>query len=260
MANYWIVRENDIEKKFNEKGFSMTEVLGGTYDGGIRHYKCYLKAGYTVSPELYAEETVVVMFGKGTGYITSDHDLFQITEPSFYAPKFDQEPYTVHAVEDMEFVISVVVMNQWDKKMYNEGHIRLPFFMKYSDGQIYDQDCKGPNTTSWMILGPEQLGRIMVGVVKAVGEGTVEKGHPAVHQWNYCLGNADFNLTVDNEAPVRHMAGELSFIPAGADHSLVADSGKEVFYVWFEHFTRERDFKVCLAAGEKLEDKLNYEK
>lgn len=256
MAGYYMVRDEEIEKKFDENGFFMTEVLKGTYDGGIRHYKCFLKAGCRVSPELFAEETVVVMFGKGKGYITSDCNLFQITEPAFYAPEFDKEPYTIHAVEDMEFMFSVVEMNPWDKEKYEECHVRLPFFMEYSDGQVYDQDCKGEHTTSWMILGAEQLGRIMIGVVRAVGEGTVEKGHPSVHQWNYCLGEADFTLKAGDEEPVNHRAGEFSFIPAGYDHALTAEPGKEVFYVWFEHFVRERDFRVCLAQGEELKDKI----
>ena len=258
MAKYFMVRDEEIEKEFDQNGFFMTEVLKGVYEGGVRHYKCWLKAGCKVSPQLYAEETVVVMFGKGRGYITSDCNLFQITKPAFYAPRFDQEAYTIHAVENMEFMFSVVEMNQWDRELYRACRIRLPFFMEYTDGQIYDQDCKGLNTTSWLILGAEQLGRIMIGVVRAVGEGTVEKGHPSVHQWNYCLGNADFTLTVADEEPVRHKGGEFSFIPAGHDHSLVAEPGKEVFYVWFEHFARERDFRVCLAEGERLEDKLKH--
>ena len=68
--------------------------------------------------------------------------------------------------------------------------------------------------------------------MKAVGEGTVEKGHPAVDQWNYGLDNADFTLTVENES-VAHHAGDWSFVPAGLDHSLTAEPGKEVAYIWF---------------------------
>ena len=90
----------------------------------------------------------------------------------------------------------------------------------------------------------------ILGVVRAVGEGTDEKGHPAVHQWNYCLGNADFDITVDGET-THTKAGDFSFIPAGPDHSLIAQPGKEVFYVWYEQFTRgSRDYIVKLAKGE----------
>lgn len=259
MGKYYIARENEIQKVFDENGFAISEVLAGTYDGGIRHYKCYLKKGCVVSPQLHEKETVVVMFGKGTGYITSEKNLFEIKEAAFYAPDFDKEPYAIHAVEDMEFVISVVEMNQWDWEVFHAGHIRLPFFMNYSDGQIYDQDCKDAGTTSWSILGAEHLGRIMVGVVHSKGGGTREKGHARVHQWNYCLEHADFQMTVDDEKPVRHVEGEFSFIPAGYDHSLVAEPGKDVFYVWFEHYTRERDFCVCLADGESLDEKLRHE-
>ena len=78
----------------------------------------------------------------------------------------------------MEFIMSVVDMNPWDKERFEHSHLHLPFFMKYTDGQVYDQDCKGPNTTSWQIIGPGQMGRILMGVVRAVGEGTDEKGHP----------------------------------------------------------------------------------
>jgi hypothetical protein len=36
------------------------------------------------------------------------------------------------------------------------------------------------------------------------------------------------------------------------DHDLVADPGKEVFYVWYEHFAREKDFDIKLLPGQKL--------
>ena len=80
---------------------------------------------------------------------------------------------------------------------------------------------------------------------RQVGEGTVEKGHPKVHQWNYCLGDSDFHMSVgykaeNNMETVQHRAGDWSFIPAGADHDLVSDPGKEVYYIWFEHYTDEQ--------------------
>lgn len=90
----------------------------------------------------------------------------------------------------------------------------------------------------------------MCGVVRATGEGTTEKGHPRVEQWNYCLGDADFELKVDNEPAVPHKGGDWSYVPAGWDHALVAQPGKEVFYVWYEHYTREKDFCVTLADGD----------
>lgn len=259
MPSYYIARETDNGTEYNEEGYAVKELLPGTYQGGIRNYKYYLKAGCEICPELQAEDMVLIMFGKGKGYILSDSEVYDVTEPAFFVPDFAKEAYTVHALEDMEFVLSTIKMNRWDKEKFNECHNRLPFFRLYTDGDVYDQSCKGPNTTSWLILGTEQLGRIMVGVVRAVGEGTVEAGHPQVEQWNYCLGDSDFWLKAGDDEPVRHVAGEFSYIPAGYDHSLVADPGKEVFYVWYEHYTRERDFCVCLADGDDLKQVLRHE-
>jgi len=255
MAKYYLVKSEDIIKNYDSNGFAMNELLPGTYKGGIKNYKCFLKAGSEVSPKLCHDKTVLIIFAKGKGYITTQKELYNITEVAFFAPDFDRVPYTIYAIEDMEFVISIIEMNEWDKKLFSSYHIRLPFFTLMNDAIKYDQDCKGPNTTSWSILRPKQLGRILVGVVRAVGEGTIEKGHPKVEQWNYCLGNSDFKLIVDDEKPVAHKAGDWSYIPAGYDHSLVADKGKEVFYVWYEHFVREKDFCITLAPGDTFDGK-----
>ena len=51
------------------------------------------------------------MFGKGRGYVTDTKEAHNITELSFYLPNFDQDPFTIHAIEDMEFIMSVVEMN-----------------------------------------------------------------------------------------------------------------------------------------------------
>lgn len=240
---FYYVKAQDIQREYDTGGFAYSELLPGTYDGGIKNYQCFLKSGCQVSPPVYGDKTVLFFFGKGRGYITDTRDAYKIQELCFYAPFFDKVPYAIHAAEDMEFVMSVVDMSPSDFEVFNHLHARLPFFRTLGKCVKYDQSCKGPNTTSWFVLTGQQLGRIMVGVVQAVGEGTVEKGHPAVHQWNYCVGDSDFNLTVEGET-VKHKSGDWSFIPAGYDHSLVADPGKEVFYIWFEHFAREKDFII----------------
>ncbi len=251
MEKYYIARPEDLDLTFDENGFACAELLPGTYDGGIRNYMCRLKPGCSVSPEMYADKTVLFMFGFGKGYICDSETSYNINEVSFYFPNFDQCPYRIHAVEEMEFVMSVVDLNEWDKELMAENHLYLPLFRPLSTCLRYVQDCKGQNTEARMVLSGTQLGRIILGTTRAIGEGTKEKGHPIVHQWNYCLGNSDFNMTVDHGEPVPHKAHEWSFIPAGPDHDLVADPGKEVFYIWYEHFVRERDFSVNPMPGQK---------
>ena len=78
MEKYYLVKAEDIPQAYNDSGFAMSELLAGTYEGGIRNYKCFLKAGCHVSPELRKEETVLLMFGKGTGYIYSKNEMHNI--------------------------------------------------------------------------------------------------------------------------------------------------------------------------------------
>lgn len=247
--NYYVVKADEIERKYDENGFAMKELLPGVYDGGIRSFKCFLKAGSEVSPELYADKTVLIIFGAGTGELKDCDGVHDITELAFYVPFMDKVKYQIRAKQDMEFILNIVEMNEWDRNAYNAWHIRLPYFRLHSECVQYIQDCKGPNTEARMILCVKWVGRIILGTTRANGEGTIEKGHPAVHQWNYCVGNSDFSMSVGykdkNEMEtINHKAGDWSFIPAGVDHDLVSEPGKEVFYVWFEHFTDEEKFKL----------------
>ena len=242
MTKYYLVRNDEISQDYNEAGFGMTELLAGTYDGGIKNYKCFLKAGSKVSPEAFSDKIVIIFFGKGKGYICDDEEAHNITELAFYAPNFDKISYEIRAIDDMEFVMTIVEMNKWDWELFHANHVRLPFFRLHSDCVRYIQDCKGPNTESRIVFSGKQLGRILLGTTRAMGEGTFEPGHPAVHQWTYCVGNSDFNMRVDHGEIEKVHAGDFSFIPAGPDHDLYADHGKEVYYVWYEHFTRPRDF------------------
>ena len=259
MNKFYIARAEEIKADYNEHGFALTELLEGSHDGSIHNYKGFLKAGAEIVPELYKDKVVIYMFGKGKGYVADQNGVNSIEEEiSFYFPAFDKNPYRIHAFEDMEFIKSIVTMDDYDWEDYSKSHVRLPYFRPLSKCPRYDQDCKGPHTTSWHVLNPKQLGHVILGVVRAVGEGTDEKGHPTVAQWNYSIDNAEFELSVDHQEPVIQRGGDFSFVPAGPDHSLIARPGKEVFYVWYEHYTRERDFMVTLAKGDKLEDKLKH--
>ena len=118
MQKVYAAKEKDIAVKYDANGFYMEELLPGTYRGGVCNYKCYLRAGSEISPRIYGEDMVVLMFGKGRGYIKTKDCLNKITEIAFYVPDFQRQPYVIHAFENMEFVYSVIKMNQWDKELY----------------------------------------------------------------------------------------------------------------------------------------------
>ena len=230
-----IARANEIQYRV-ENGYGETEVLPGVYPL-VRGFKCVLKAGHDVKPEVYADKTAIYCFTRGTGYITDGLKAYNIDELSFYIPDFSRE-FCIHAVSDMEIMKIVVDLLESDKAAYEDTHMVLPAFKRFSETEPYDQSCKGPKTRSWSVIHSGNLARVLMGIVCAEGEGTIEKGHPSVAQYNYALGGADFELTVDGET-INTKEGDWSYVPAGLDHSLVSEKGKKVFYIWFEHMVAE---------------------
>ena len=90
----------------------------------------------------------------------------------------------------------------------------------------------------------DRLGRLTAGICEASDcAGTIEKGHPEVHQWNYCLNDANYHMTVGSGAEAvtyQRKAGDFDFIPAGPDHTLYAGVGEKVHYVWVEFNVNKR--------------------
>ena len=240
---YPYVCKADVEKKYDGSGFSKIEMpLDADFEEirrcDIKFYRCNLKAGCSVSPQLEEDKIVMLIFNGKRSYVHCGDEVFHVTEPSFFIPDFDKQSYRVGAVEDAEFIMGVFGMNEWDKEHYVRWHKHLPFFVPYTEAVQYDQDCKQPGTRSWTILQGMQLGHVTAGVVYGIGAGTDEKGHPEVHQWNYCLGDSDFDLDVEGESE-KQGPGDFSFIYGGRDHKLLAAPEKEVFYVWIEWYTSD---------------------
>ena len=112
--NFYVEKASDIAARaqYDDNGFAKVELLPGVYHGGIQSFKCFLKAGHKVSPELFADKSVVIFFGKGEGELTDCDGVHKITEVAFYVPFMDKEKYEIHAIEYMEFVYNVIEMNQ----------------------------------------------------------------------------------------------------------------------------------------------------
>ena len=180
-------------------------------------------------------------FIKGTGYIACRDKAFNIEELCFFIPDFANQEYYIKAAsdEDLEFVRFDIGMLPSDWIALEDTHYLTPWFMTFSNCQPYDQTCKGPHTKSYMVLNGRIMARILCGVCIAEGEGTKEKGHPTVDQWNVTLPGADFTFYVEEEE-VQHGPLEVSYVKAGLDHGLIAEPGKKVAYIWFEHFVEER--------------------
>ncbi len=225
-------------------GFSCKEVLVGTHPL-VKPFRCTLKAGCHTTPELRSDIMQFYCFIDGKGYITGKDKAFNINELSFYIPDFANQSYSIYASSetDLEFVRFDIDMLPSDWIAFEDTHYLTPWFKTISACEPYTQTCKGPNTKSYMVLNGRIMARILCGVCVSIGEGTKEKGHPSVDQWNITLPGADFTLYVEDEE-VHHGPLEISYVKAGLDHGLIADEGKKVAYIWFEHFVEERQIDV----------------
>lgn len=233
-------------RAYDANGVDKIELLPGTNDE-VKAYKYYLKAGAVVTPELYKDYSVFYIFdGAGMGMLKDEEAIRRLDTVCFYAPNYDKAPYTIQAVTDMTFVQVLAHMDSHDWEMTASCQLHLPFFRTEAQCDRYDQDCKTPGTISRTVLFGEfdRLGRLTCGICEGGNcGGTVEKGHPEVHQWNYVLPGADYQMTVGEGSDAEHFnrkAGDWDFIPAGPDHTLYAGSGKVVHYVWVEFNTNKR--------------------
>lgn len=226
------IKKEEIQLNF-ENGFAMTEMLPGTYPG-VTCYRCALKAGSSVTPPVFSRAHNMLFLTDGQGYITTPKHAYEVDEPCAFFANFDEQ-FTVTAVTDMEWTTMKVEITDKEWPEFYRSHLALPYFRKFSTCNEYKQYCK-TDMRSWHIVVGHQMYPIICGYCKSKQGATIEKGHPSVAQWNILYGNSDIMLIVGDEA-VNQKAGDFSYVPAGPDHSLVTQPGKEISYIWFEHFT-----------------------
>lgn len=241
------IKKSEIQLEL-QNGYGQRELLAGTYEGGVRAFRCKLKAGCCVKIEIVPGTLQIFCLTDGKGAIITPEKSFSIDEVSFYVAEPDSE-ITFHAATDMEYTMFNVEQKAGDIERYNEFHMKLPFFRGLSQCTEYCQECKSENTRSFSVIPTKRLCRILMGVVEVNAvkssepEGCIEKGHPAVAQWNIPFGESDMLVTIDGES-VDHEGGDFSYVPAGLDHSLQCKPGKTCRYIWFEHYIQERNYLV----------------
>lgn len=235
-------------RNYDANGVERVELLPGHHDE-VKTYKISMKAGSTYTPELYSDWSVLYVFGHvkgGEGYLKDDHKVYALNTICFYAPNYEKEAYTIFADTDMEFIQVLAHMDSHDRDPSIDAVMTLPFFRTEAQCDRYDQDCKTPGTISRTVIFGEfdRLGRLTCGICEARdGNGTIEKGHPEVHQWNYAVEGADYWMKVGSGEEIDlfyRKEGDWDLIPAGPDHQLYADPGKHMHYVWVEFSTYKR--------------------
>lgn len=235
-------------REYDHRGVEVKELFPGLHDE-VRVYKISMKAGSSFSPELYADWSVLNVFGhihNSDAFLKDPYAIHRLNTVCFYAPDYANAPYTIYAVTDFEFLQFVAHMDSHDLDESIDSILALPFFRTEAQCDRYDQDCKTAGTISRTVLFGEfdRLGRLTCGICEAWDcNGTIEKGHPEVHQWNYAVDGANYWMKVGSESEAdicTRAAGDVDFIPAGPDHTLYADHNCHLHYVWVEFNTHKR--------------------
>ena len=214
---------------------------------GVSFYRCRVKAGEAVAPKMDQEKLIVLLFNGNPAYIRTSDDIYNISEPSVFIPDFDHIEYTIQAIEDIEFVLCVFTMNEWDKEFFKGWNLHLPFFSKYSDGVRFNYMGRSKNLGSWSLVQPFQLGHLSLSVICGKGGQVKSDGNPLQNQWIYAVGSSKYQLSVAGGSKVAQTDGDFSFIPVTQPYEINADADQPICYFDIEYFAADDLQKNYLA-------------
>ena len=81
--NYYVVKADQVEKHFDDNGFQGLSFFRGFMTAESEATSDFLKAGCKISPELYKDKGVVILFGQGKGVLKDKEGEHAITELAF---------------------------------------------------------------------------------------------------------------------------------------------------------------------------------
>ena len=81
MMDNFVCRAEKARREYNGFGYAQEELLPGADAVNAKFYRCSLRAGCSVTPELDREKITILIFNGKTGYITKQNlpFLFRIS-------------------------------------------------------------------------------------------------------------------------------------------------------------------------------------
>lgn len=233
MSKIQAVKREELEMKQVEPGLEKGWMLPDMLEG-VETIKCRQAAGSKVTPQLYSSKIQIFFFTRGTGYIGTKKEAYNVTEVAVYIPMQDTEEFFIQAGTDMEYLHFIVEMNEFDHTEFNKVRVVLPYFCLLSNCVQYYEGFKGPSVKSYTIVEHDNLARISMGVVTGEGPDDVgEHVHDTLQQWYYGLDGGKFSFSAGGDS-VQMEEGDFSCIPPQTPHSVHSSAGEKINYVWFE--------------------------
>jgi quercetin dioxygenase-like cupin family protein len=229
-----VAKRAEMNMEFSN-GFACYEMLPGCHPDVIS-YKCVLKAGSRVDPEMFSEteKSQVFFFTKGVGYVGTEDGAFNFDEEAVFVPLFNKKKFYFYAVTDVEYVELQITLTSKDIEEMKEYRMTLPRFRLLSNCDRYEEGFKDPRIVSHNVIIQSRLARVSVGTVEGTGPDKVgTHSHPNQIQWFYALGGGKFTLHADDDSMAME-DGDWAFIPVKAEHSVETAAGDTLRYMWFE--------------------------
>jgi mannose-6-phosphate isomerase-like protein (cupin superfamily) len=229
-----VAKRAEMNMEFSN-GFACYEMLPGCHPDVIS-YKCVLKAGSRVDPEMFSEteKSQVFFFTKGVGYVGTEDGAFNFDEEAVFVPLFNKKKFYFYAVTDVEYVELQTTLTSKDIEEMREYRMSLPSFRLLTNCDRYVDGCRDPRSVSHNVIIQSRLARVSVGTVEGPGPDKVgTHSHPKQIQWFYALGGGKFTLHADDDSMAME-DGDWAFIPVKAEHSVETAAGDTLRYMWFE--------------------------
>ena len=220
---------------------SEKEILENSCDR-LKITRCILKAGTSWNPEKYAYGKGIQIFVmlNATGYIYTDTQTFNVTEPSIFVPNFDRENFCICAGgKDQEIIRIAGNFSERDSIEIGKSHLMFPRFRLLSAGWEHttrETIKEGANVRAFVLIENRKLGSYNMGHYMTGSEGVssdfCDNCLPTYDQWCIGVNNADFTVTVNGETE-KVGSGDMAFIPRGSHYSYSSTPEGKLDMIWF---------------------------
>ena len=199
----------------------------------------------------------IYIFIKGKGNVIANEDNYDIVPETILLPNSIANISIKTTKNDtLHFLkISTKLTEQdiIDLKGFPEKNTQNVYFSKFTDCEAYTEPIKSPNTISRTILPNKYLPRIAMGTVQTVGPDKVQPHEHGMLEQLF-LGLTDNQVVVSaDDAKIDFPAYAILHIPLGSSHSVEAEDGDIMYYVWMDFF-RDKKGEEWLKTHNTVEE------
>lgn len=130
----------------------------------------------------------------------------------------------------------------------NVNNTLFPYYLNYSDADIYKEECKSEKTINRFLLKHRILPHIAIGSVETTGPDKVGvHKHPLVEQLFYSFDDNKCNLEIDEDV-VSFGRNTLFHIPLASKHGIDIPKEGKAHYVWIDYILNEKGLEYMDEA------------